>query len=180
MGACSSSGCGPARRRRPGAFLLRRSPAGNTWAEHLRSSGRPLVDLDGLVEGPWAECVASACVFEANNPDWSRQREYCDDGPAGQVLLFLQTCGHGDLRGPLGRTEDAAHAAIQAGRTPQPLQSVGAVNAVGVPMEDATFAGQGIVQGRPVTEASGTAPAGSPSTGPALDGPLKPPSGKQV
>jgi len=100
----------------PGAFLNTAAPSGLSWEQVLRSE-RPTLDTHGLVTGSWGECMHWAVVFERNN-DWESMPEYRHhptDGPAGQVLDFLNECGHSSTSPALEKNETETNAKLDRG-----------------------------------------------------------------
>jgi len=96
------------------AFLRHRAVNGLTWKEYLRRS-EPTLDSSGLVCGAWGECITAAVIFEKQNPDWSQLPLYMEDGPAGQVLMYLNECGHEVHEQALSQTETLTHDALADG-----------------------------------------------------------------
>eukprot|EP00933_Yihiella_yeosuensis_P031587 TRINITY_DN25163_c0_g1_i1.p1 TRINITY_DN25163_c0_g1~~TRINITY_DN25163_c0_g1_i1.p1 ORF type:complete len:509 (-),score=109.59 TRINITY_DN25163_c0_g1_i1:72-1400(-) len=97
------------------AFMRHTCQNGKSWMDYV-SNLTPVVDEDGFVNGAWGACITAAVIFEHQNPNWSELPNYMEDGPAGQVLMYLQECGYGDEVGALEATENATHEAIDDGR----------------------------------------------------------------
>lgn len=97
----------------PLAFLQHRARNGLTWKEYC-SRMEPRLSGD-FISGAWGDCMTAARIFEHQNPEWSQLSAYMDDGPAGQVINFLNDCGHQGYTDALSRTEEATHQAIDAG-----------------------------------------------------------------
>merc|ERR1712113_335208 len=74
-----------------------------------------IVNPEGWVHGAWGECITAAVIFEHENPGWNCLGPYAEDGPAGQVLAYLQECGQEDKVGALEHTEEATHEAVKNG-----------------------------------------------------------------
>lgn len=96
------------------AFLRHRCKNGLMWKEYCERMP-PTFDNQGYVNGAWGECLTAAVIFEHQNPDWSKLPLYMEDGPAGQVIMFFDQCGHGDNVGSMDKTETATHEAIEQG-----------------------------------------------------------------
>jgi len=96
-------------------FLKHKASNGQTWEEYLRKVPVHKGD-NGLVNGAWGDAITSACIFEHENPAWDQLGPYSADGPAGQVIAFLQDCGHGQHEDALSKTEEVTHAAIDKGQ----------------------------------------------------------------
>jgi len=96
------------------AFLKHRARNGQTWKEYLQSAKAEL-GKQGFVHGAWGECITSAVIFEHENPGWDGLGPYSADGPAGQVLAFLEDMGQGNMVDALNKTEEATHEAINRG-----------------------------------------------------------------
>jgi len=60
------------------------------WKQLLRDL-EPEVDGDGALSGPWGDVMQGAVTVEHTVPDF--QAEF-GEGPAGQVIDFLNECGH--------------------------------------------------------------------------------------
>jgi len=108
-------------------FLRAPSPCGLPWYQYVASSDVEVDPCTGLLMGPWAECLCSAVRFEHSQP-WQSMPEYaCGGGPAGGVLVALESA----LGGPYtayaqerlqaaARLEEAMHHAADMGQ-PMPL-----------------------------------------------------------
>lgn len=96
------------------AFLMHKARNGQTWEEYLRTVPAQ-VGPSGFVHGAWGECITAAVIFEHENPGWNNLGPYAADGPAGQVLQFLENCGQGGMVSALNATEEATHQAVQNG-----------------------------------------------------------------
>mmetsp|Transcript_15263 Transcript_15263/g.26720 ORF Transcript_15263/g.26720 Transcript_15263/m.26720 type:complete len:641 (+) Transcript_15263:60-1982(+) len=100
------------------AFMRHVTPYGITWA-HYCEKVEPKLDANGYVNGTWGQCITAAVIFEHQNPNWSQLPAYQADGPAGQVIMFLEQCGHEPFSEALLTTERATHDAIeQNGKLP--------------------------------------------------------------
>eukprot|EP00927_Polykrikos_kofoidii_P047788 TRINITY_DN42070_c0_g1_i1.p1 TRINITY_DN42070_c0_g1~~TRINITY_DN42070_c0_g1_i1.p1 ORF type:complete len:636 (+),score=146.11 TRINITY_DN42070_c0_g1_i1:66-1910(+) len=98
-----------------GAFLRQYHPNGKTWKDYC-GNVKPAVDKNGYIYGAWGECMTAAVVFEFENPAWDVVPMYKEEGPAGQVITFFNSCGHAELQAALTKTEEASHDAIRNGR----------------------------------------------------------------
>lgn len=98
----------------PFAFLRQPCPNGRTWRGYCEVSS-PTFDAEGYVNGAWGDCLTAAVIFEHQNPQWDRLPLYMEDGPAGQVCMFFEQCGHGGHMDALNRTEAASHEAVRCG-----------------------------------------------------------------
>mmetsp|Transcript_35813 Transcript_35813/g.65006 ORF Transcript_35813/g.65006 Transcript_35813/m.65006 type:complete len:571 (+) Transcript_35813:26-1738(+) len=96
------------------AFLQHRARNGQTWKKYLESA-KAVQDKAGWVNGAWGECITAAVIFEHENPGWERLGPYSADGPAGQVLAYLQDLGQGSMVRLLEKTEEATHKAVEQG-----------------------------------------------------------------
>jgi len=99
----------------PFAFLRHRAKNGFTWKEYLAVS-EPTFDSNGFVNGAWGDCLTAAVIFEHQNPGWDKLSLYCEDGPAGQVLMFFEQCGHETHMDAMNKTEEATHNAVDEGQ----------------------------------------------------------------
>jgi len=84
-----------------------------TWADYCEKV-QPSAEKNGFVNGAWGQCITAAVIFEHQNPNWNQLPAYQADGPAGQVLMFLEKCGHGAHQDSLYKTETATHEAVDA------------------------------------------------------------------
>eukprot|EP00928_Gymnodinium_smaydae_P020276 TRINITY_DN17843_c0_g1_i1.p1 TRINITY_DN17843_c0_g1~~TRINITY_DN17843_c0_g1_i1.p1 ORF type:complete len:572 (-),score=79.93 TRINITY_DN17843_c0_g1_i1:322-2037(-) len=96
------------------AFLQHKARNGQTWQEYLQQA-KPELGSQGFVRGAWGECITSAVIFEHENPGWDRLGPYAADGPAGQVISFLEIMGYGNMLEALAKTEAATHEAVSTG-----------------------------------------------------------------
>jgi len=125
---CEQPGCVVQQIEGPdAAFLDTMSPSGVTWARHVASGEIRVGPITGFLDGPWAECIASAVVFEHRH-NWRRMPEYESEGPVGGVLKALETALQGrrqreELVEAAHRLEEAARAAVQQGRCVPKLAS---------------------------------------------------------
>jgi len=94
-------------------FLQRKSPMGASWYKLLDQSP-PQEKPDGDLAGPWAQCLMSAVYFEHSN-DWSSMPGYEDQGPAGQVIDYLDVKGFGQFMEKFEEVEAKAHESYEGG-----------------------------------------------------------------
>eukprot|EP00931_Biecheleriopsis_adriatica_P005709 TRINITY_DN107194_c0_g1_i1.p1 TRINITY_DN107194_c0_g1~~TRINITY_DN107194_c0_g1_i1.p1 ORF type:complete len:1503 (-),score=410.13 TRINITY_DN107194_c0_g1_i1:97-4557(-) len=90
----------PRRSRGPGKSMWDAFHDGD-WKDMLRDVEPE--ESDGLLAGPWGECMQVACEIEKTE-DWG---EKFPDGPAGMVIGFLEECGHGGFVEAADRKEQA-------------------------------------------------------------------------
>lgn len=93
------------------AFMRHLTPYGITWKTYCEKC-KPILDNDGFVTGAWGQCITAAVIFEHQNPNWGELPAYQADGPAGQVLMFFQACGHEEHLDALYMTETKTHEAV--------------------------------------------------------------------
>eukprot|EP00930_Biecheleria_cincta_P101194 TRINITY_DN92816_c0_g1_i1.p1 TRINITY_DN92816_c0_g1~~TRINITY_DN92816_c0_g1_i1.p1 ORF type:complete len:508 (-),score=92.57 TRINITY_DN92816_c0_g1_i1:120-1643(-) len=98
----------------PHAFMRHLTPYGTTWKAYCEKCKPKICEKTGFVNGAWGQCITAAVIFEHQNPNWSQLPAYMDDGPAGQVLMFFDSCGHGEFMDALYSTEGATHQAVDA------------------------------------------------------------------
>jgi len=101
------------------AFLQHKARNGQTWEEYLRHS-QPTFDPEGqFINGAWGECITAAVIFEHENPKWDELGPYSADGPAGQVIAFLEDMRSvaSGVKEALLATETATHSSVEKGRS---------------------------------------------------------------
>eukprot|EP00401_Gymnodinium_catenatum_P076387 CAMPEP_0117470840 /NCGR_PEP_ID=MMETSP0784-20121206/7424_1 /TAXON_ID=39447 /ORGANISM="" /LENGTH=597 /DNA_ID=CAMNT_0005264943 /DNA_START=42 /DNA_END=1832 /DNA_ORIENTATION=- len=76
----------------------------DTWRDVCKRQS-PQVGPNGYLTGPWADAIVAAVACEK-----AGQAGRFSDGPAGQVLDYLQHRGHQKLMKAAEATEEAAHA----------------------------------------------------------------------
>jgi len=129
-----------------GAFLQQTAPNGLRWADYC-AQAFPSTDQQGLVNGRWGECMHHAVLFEMQNPGWPGMPGYSpDDGPAGQVLNYMEERGHAAFVSALEHNEEATRQRIQNGDTSYAFHSV---VTFGQPAMGQPLAGQ-VIQGSPI------------------------------
>ena len=100
------------------AFMRHVTPYGITWEQYC-DKVEPNVDENGYLNGAWGQCITAAVIFEHQHPRLCKLPAYEADGPAGQVMLFLEQCGHEPFKEALLTTERATHDAVeQNGKIP--------------------------------------------------------------
>ena len=85
-------------------FMDTASPLGPTW-EKVCQGRAPTVDVStGMLMGKWGECLAWAVAYETQHPDWTSDRKFFLQTPAGQVIEARAELSHEHLTSPLQRT----------------------------------------------------------------------------
>jgi hypothetical protein len=97
------------------AFLQRKSNLGAAWYKLLDQNAPAINPQTEELVGPWAQCLLSAVYFEHTN-DWSKLPGYEEQGPAGQVIDYLQVKGYaGEFSGKFEDVESKAHENFENG-----------------------------------------------------------------
>jgi len=106
-----------------GGFMNTAAPNGGSWAD-LCQQHAVTVGSNGLIAGPWGECLAWAVAYEKQNPGWHQDPRFQHEGPAGQVIGEISAkADPADLPQVVEaaeRLEEACQHAIQSGQ-PLPL-----------------------------------------------------------
>lgn len=108
------------------------SNSGQPWRTVLSSAGVPQLDNSGQLAGPWGDAIRAAVLCEKQGHNFS-------DGPAGQVIDFLNELGYGQYEDAANKTEQAAHqsqpAQLQAQMlgNPTPVMAIPMGIPVGMP-----------------------------------------------
>lgn len=77
-----------------------------SWKNFLVNE--PIVDSQGLLAGPWGDALRAAVLYEVRQPSWPQEERFLEDrnGPAGQVIAFLEAKGFGMFEATAEHTED--------------------------------------------------------------------------
>lgn len=113
--AAFSGGGGGAGGGGQGGWMNTQAPNGQLWSQYCGAS-RPQVQ-NGMLAGPWGECMAWAKLYEKQNPGWENDPTF-QGGPAGQIIEALQRAG-GDTAAA-DRLEQACEQAADSGH-PLPI-----------------------------------------------------------
>ncbi|CAE7507940.1 ODA11 [Symbiodinium sp. CCMP2592] len=108
-------------------FMDTASPLGPTWEKACQGRA-PTIDVPtGMLMGKWAECLAWAVAYEAQHPDWTSDRKFLLQTPAGQVIEAIEAVTVGSRRGPVVEASQkflrACRQAVEDGK-PLPLIDV--------------------------------------------------------
>jgi len=69
-------------------FIKTTSPNGDTWFTVLKYAGEPQVNDQGVLTGPWFDCMKAAVDLEKNT-EWGNDPRWAADGPCGCVINYL-------------------------------------------------------------------------------------------
>lgn len=97
----------------PEQFLLTAAPSGSSW-EHVLRPQAPQMDPNGLVTGHWGEAMHYAVLFERTN-NFSEMPGYEAEGPAGQILNFLDECRYSAFKDALALNEERTKQSMDNG-----------------------------------------------------------------
>lgn len=77
-----------------------------SWKNFLVNE--PIVDSQGLLAGPWGDALRAAVLYEVRQPSWPQEERFLEDrnGPAGQVIAFLEAKGFGMFEATAEHTEN--------------------------------------------------------------------------
>jgi len=89
-------------------FLERQACGGSTTWQQLLAQTEPKIDNQGILVGTWGDAIKAAVEFEQQNPSWPYWG--WPDGPAGQVLSYLNELGFEDYSDAGNKAEEAAKA----------------------------------------------------------------------
>jgi len=78
----------------------------NSWRNFLVNE--PIVDSQGLLAGAWGDALRAAVLYEMRYPGWPQEERFFGprNGPAGQVIAFLDAKGFGMFEATAEHTEN--------------------------------------------------------------------------
>lgn len=105
-----------------GGFMDTAAPNGSSWTNLCQH--HDVIISNGMIAGPWGECLAWAVAYEQQNPGWHQDPRFAAEGPAGQVIGAITAKANPSMLGQVveaaERLEQACQQAIQYGQ-PLPL-----------------------------------------------------------
>eukprot|EP00928_Gymnodinium_smaydae_P047408 TRINITY_DN3163_c0_g2_i1.p1 TRINITY_DN3163_c0_g2~~TRINITY_DN3163_c0_g2_i1.p1 ORF type:complete len:830 (+),score=87.09 TRINITY_DN3163_c0_g2_i1:55-2544(+) len=145
----------------PGPFLQQLAPNGQRWADYCRNA-QPSLDKNGLVCGPWGECLHDAVRVEMGHLNCSNVPQNNEGEPlASQVIDYLDECGYASFISALEKNESVTRERLSKGRVSFAFGPVHGAT-VEQPVVEATVVGQVVeadlapnavvVEGKPITQ----------------------------
>mmetsp|Transcript_43113 Transcript_43113/g.119247 ORF Transcript_43113/g.119247 Transcript_43113/m.119247 type:complete len:324 (+) Transcript_43113:63-1034(+) len=94
------------------AFLRTQASNRATWYDVLQDE-EANIDRNGYLDGEWGRAIVAGARYEHSHPEWDQMPEYSQNGPAGQVIDFMNDCGFNHCMDGAAKLEDDTRRALE-------------------------------------------------------------------